>query len=193
MSMPDSIPTNRQAMYNSNNIPPYAPPAAVRPFKPNEAQLARAKRLTRFNRLFVYLPLGIFALIGLGLVLFMLYLAIWPPYADTRPFLSGLADMILILFMLPVLLVCGLVQGGLIGGIVYWRRSGSEDGGQPDPAAQYGRIRVGLWRLDQLLDKLFNKIEAILPRVAQPVIAFNAVLAYIGKWLENVKKMLTRR
>lgn len=193
MSTPDSIPANRQVMYNSSSIPPYAPPEAARPFKPTEAQLARAKRFTRFNRLFVYLPFGIFALTGLGLVLFMLYLAIWPPYEDTRPFLSGLADTILILFMLPVLLVCGLVQVGLIGGIVYWRRSGSENGDPPDPAAQYGRIRVVLWRLDQLLDKLFNKIEAILPRVARPVIAFNAILAYIGKWLENVKKLLTRR
>lgn len=154
-------------------------------FVPTAVQLQRAKDLKRFNQLAVYLPLGLITAAALGFFIYLLILAIWPPYEDTRLFLSGVADIILILFLLPVMLIFGLLVAGLIGGIIYWQQSRKADG-EPSLQNKYGRFRLLLWKLDQKLSGVYRQIDQLMPKLAGPVIKFNATMAYINTRLARL-------
>ena len=161
--------------------PPYEPPPP--PFAPTAAQLERAGELRKFNLWTVYLPLGIVGVFVVGLVSYMLFLAIWPPYEGTRPFLSGLADSVLILFMLPFVLICGLLQAAVIGGLVAWRKS-HQEAVAADPNRRFGRLRLFLWRVQQWLDLALEKIEPLLTAAADQVIKLNVLLTGLQRrWL----------
>ena len=151
-------------------------------FVPTAVQLERAEALTRFNRWAIYVPLGVLATAVVGFLIYLLILAVWPPYEDTRLFLSGVADIILILFMLPVVLLFGLLLAGIFGGAFYWRQSKKETG-EPSLQNKYGRLRLLLWKLDQKLSTVYRKVDQLMPKIAQPVMRLNATLAYISSWL----------
>ena len=151
-------------------------------FVPTAVQLERAEALTRFNRWAIYVPLGLLTTAVIGFLIYLLILAIWPPYEDTRLFLSGVADIILILFMLPVVLLFGLLLAGIFGGAFYWRQSKKETG-EPSLQNKYGRLRLLLWKLDQKLSTVYRKVDQVMPKIAQPVMRLNATLAYISSWL----------
>ena len=151
-------------------------------FVPTAVQLERAEALTRFNRWAIYVPLGVLATAVVGFLIYLLILAVWPPYEDTRLFLSGVADIILILFMLPVVLLFGLLLAGIFGGAFYWRQSKKETG-EPSLQNKYGRLRLLLWKLDQKLSTVYRKVDQVMPKIAQPVMRLNATLAYISSWL----------
>ena len=151
-------------------------------FVPTAVQLERAEALTRFNRWTIYVPLGVLATAVVGFLIYLLILAVWPPYEDTRLFLSGVADIILILFMLPVVLLFGLLLAGIFGGAFYWRQSKKETG-EPSLQNKYGRLRLLLWKLDQKLSTVYRKVDQVMPKIAQPVMRLNATLAYISSWL----------
>jgi hypothetical protein len=160
-------------------------------FTPTAVQLERANALKRFNRWVIYVPLGLLATAVLGLLIYLLILAIWPPYADTRLFLSGIADIVLILFMLPVVLIFGLLLAGIFGGLFYWQQSRKEEG-EPSLQRRYGRLRLLLWKGDQKLGILFRHIDQLLPKVADPVIRFNAFMAYLNTWMSQLPKQFKR-
>ena len=151
-------------------------------FVPTAVQLERAEALTRFNRWAIYVPLGVLATAVVGFLIYLLILAVWPPYEDTRLFLSGVADIILIFFMLPVVLLFGLLLAGIFGGAFYWRQSKKETG-EPSLQNKYGRLRLLLWKLDQKLSTVYRKVDQVMPKIAQPVMRLNATLAYISSWL----------
>lgn len=172
-----SLPSNR----------PFQPPST---FTPTAVQLERANRLKRFNRWVIYLPLGLLATAVFGLFITLLIFAIWPPYEDTRLFLSGMADIFLIIFILPLILIFGLLLVGIIGGAIYWRRSRNEDG-EPSLQQKYGRLRLLLWKIDQqYLSKASQQIDKLMPALAQPIIRFNAFIAYITAWLAQLTKQI---
>lgn len=160
-------------------------------FVPTADQLERDRSLKRFNLWAVYVPLGVLVTAVLALLIYLLIIAIWPPYKDTRLFLSGIADIILILFMLPVVLIFGLLLVGMIGGGIYWRKSRQESDA-PALQKQYGRLRLLLWKVDQKLSGLYRQIDQLMPKVAGPVIRYNAFLAYANAWLEHFKQQLKR-
>ena len=181
----DSTSDDRQLFYPTGERPSHWPEEPEDPFVPTAVQLERANALKRFNRLFIYLPLGLLATAVLGLFIYLLIIAIWPPYEDTRLFLSGIADIILILFFLPVAVIFGLLLAGILGGIFYQRQSSKEDGA-PSLQQKYGRLRLLLWKLDQKLSAVYRKIDQFIPKVANPVIRFNALIAAITTWLNAV-------
>lgn len=181
----NSTPNDRQLYYSAGEPPASWPPEPDDPFVPTAVQLERANALKRFNRLVLYLPLGLLATAVFGLLIYLLVIAIWPPYEDTRLFLSGIADIILILFMLPVVLIFGLLLAGIFGGLVYQRQSRKENG-TPTLQQKYGRFRLLLWKLDQKLSAVYRKADQLMPKVANPVIRFNAFTAYISSWLGQI-------
>lgn len=185
----NSTPNNRQLYYSAGESPASWPPEPDDPFVPTAVQLERANALKRFNRLVLYLPLGLLATAVLGLLIYLLVIAIWPPYEDTRLFLSGIADIILILFMLPVVLIFGLLLASIFGGLIYQRQSRKENG-TPTLQQKYGRLRLLLWKLDQKLSAVYRKADQLMPRVANPVIRFNAFTAYISSWLSQLAEQL---
>ena len=167
-------------------LPQYeAPPP---PFEPSPEQLARVAGLKKFNFWSTYLPLGLSGALVVGLVFFMLYLAIFPPYEDTRPFLSGLADSVLILTLLPLVLICGLLQAALIGGIVASRQNRKAKI-ETERVLQYGRLRVLLWRLEKLLGQVIQQLNPILDNIARAVMRLNEVITlYTTRLMKLIKK-----
>lgn len=181
----NSTPNDRQLYYSAGEPPASWPQEPDDPFVPTAVQLERANALKRFNRLVIYLPLGLLVTAVLGFLIYLLIIAIWPPYEDTRLFLSGIADIILILFMLPVVLIFGLLLAGIFGGLVYQRQSRKKNG-VPTLPQKYGRLRLLLWKLDQKLSTVYRKADQLMPKVANPVIRFNAFTAYVTTWLSAV-------
>jgi len=173
--------SNKSHSYYSDVTPPasWQPPEPPDPFTPTAVQMQRAQELKRFNRLVIYLPLGLLTAATVGLLIYLLIIAVWPPFEDTRLFLSGVADIILILFLMPVILTFGLVLAGVIGGAMYWRQSKKEEG-EPSLQNKYGRFRILLWKLDQKLSGVYRKIDELMPKLANPVIRFNATITYVN-------------
>jgi len=126
-------------------------------------------------------------------VLFLLYLALFPPSEDTYLFLSGLADFVLIIFMIPVAIVFGLLLFGGVGGYIYYKYFLDEAERPLSPAPPYGRIRTLLWRVDDLLLQIMPKVDAAVGNISRPVIRFNSWVAYVGSWLKSIKNLLLRR
>ncbi len=183
---------NSQPYYTSDGLPPNRPFEPTETFKPTAVQLERANALKRFNRWVIYVPLGLLATAVFALLIYLLIIAIWPPYEDTHLFLSGVADIILILFLLPVLLIFGLLPAAIFGGIMY-RQQSSKGTGEPTLQQKYGRLRLLLWKLDQqYLSKAYQQIDKLMPTVARPVIYFNALMAYINSWLSQLTKQIHR-
>jgi hypothetical protein len=187
----NSTSNDRQLFYPTGEQPPEWQRESADPFTPTAVQLERASALKRFNRLVIYLPLGLLATAVLGLLIYLVIIAIWPPYEDTRLFLSGIADIILILLMLPVVLIFGLLLAGIFGGLIYQRQSRKENGAGT-LQLKYGRLRLLLWKLDQKLSAVYRKADQLMPRLANPVIRFNALTAYISAWLGQLRKQLNR-
>ncbi|GJM39948.1 MAG: hypothetical protein DHS20C20_02300 [Ardenticatenaceae bacterium] len=182
----NSLSNESQSFYSDAN-PPNSWPSTTQAdtFEPTAVQLQRAQDLKRFNRLAIYLPLGLLAAAAVGLLIYLLIVAIWPPFEDTRLFLSGVADIILILFLLPLLLIFGLVVAGLIGGGIYWQQSKKEDG-EPSLQKKYGRFRLLLWKLDQRLSGVYQQLDQLMPKLAQPIIRFNETMNYINTRLARL-------
>jgi hypothetical protein len=168
-------------------------PSSKPPFQPNEEQIARATALQRFNRLYIYLPIGLVAGLVIILSLLLLYLAIFPPSDNTWLFLSGLADFILVMWMLPMVIIMGLLLAAGIGGAIYYKYF-LDDAQKPlPPAPPYGRLRTLLWRIDTLLIQLLPKLRAGESKIAQPIIRVNAWFVYLETWLHHLQSLILRR
>lgn len=162
-------------------------------FQPHPDQLDRVRAARRFTRLYVYLPLAALTLIVAIVVLYLLYLALFPPTEGTYLYLSGLADFVLIIFMIPVAVVFGVLLFGGIGAYIYYKYYMDEADRPLPPAPQYGRIRTLLWRIDDLLIKIMPKVETAVGSISRPVIKLNGWLAYLGSWLKSIENFLLRR
>jgi hypothetical protein len=153
-------------------------------YQPAPEQLERAAALRQFNRLYVYLPLAVFSLAGLVLVGLLLWGVFSPNITGTREFASGLADLVVIMTVMPLLLLCALVPAAAIGWVVYRRQQ---------PRQEHGRFQTLFWRLDTLLTRLQATISTTLSKAAAPVIKGHAWAAYLRALQENLKKLLIRR
>jgi len=138
-------------------------------YEPTTDQLARAAALRRFNRLAVYLPLGLAGLVVLALIGLLFWGVLSPNVAGTREFVSGLADVVIILAIMPLLLLCAVVPLAAVGLVIYRRQQ---------PQREYGRLQPLFWRLDSILDRARNKAEAALPKAANNVISGHARITY---------------
>jgi hypothetical protein len=165
------------------------PPAPIG-YQPTAAQLARAAATKRFTRLYVYLPIGLGTAVVAILSLYLLYLALFPPSEDTYLFLSGLADFIAVLWLIPVVLIFGLLLAAGIGGYIYYWYVLDEAERPIPPAPKHGRIRTLLWQLDSLLVRIFPLVLEAERRITRPLIRIHAWFAYLGAWVNNFKKFI---
>jgi hypothetical protein len=146
-------------------------------YEPTFTQQERAMARRRFNRLYIYLPLGLASMAIVALVVLMLWGALSPNIVGTREFASGLADIVIILTIMPLLLLCAIVPAGAIGYVVYRRQQ---------PQREHGRFQILIWRLDGLVNKAHDKVEVALPKAANPVIDGHARMTY---WRTLIKKL----
>ena len=153
-------------------------------YEPTEAQVARATSLRRFNWLTLYLPLGLAGLSILVLIGLLLWGTLSPNITGTREFMSGLADIVIILTILPLLVACALAPMAAIGFVIYRRQQ---------PKREYGRLQPLFWRLDGMIGKAQNKAETALPKAANTVISGHSQMTYWRVLVNTLKKQFTRR
>ncbi|MCA9999139.1 MAG: hypothetical protein KDE56_25420 [Anaerolineales bacterium] len=166
-------------------------PQPKKTFTPSAEQLARATARRRFNFWAIYFPLIVVTIGVLVLVGFMVWGVLVPEPQTTRSFVSGLADLLIILAALPMALVCGAVPLAVVGYMVYRRQ---QKPAQPALKGQpvYGRLQKLFWQLDNVIVTSRRKSDELLPKVAQPIIRANALLAYVETWFTHLKAFLTR-
>lgn len=148
--------------------------------------------MTRFNRLYLYVPLAIGALVAVGLVVALLVGLFAPAIGGTAEFASALADIILILTLLPMLLLCAVVPIAYVA-LVYNQRQKRMQEPQTGPMAYRSRVQTLFWRLDKLIDTAVAQTEAIAPKIARPVIQLNSRLAFLSTFFTQLSQLFRRR
>lgn len=166
--------------------PTSATPAPKPAYKPTAEQLARAAKLRRFNRLAIYTPLILAAIVVIGLVVLMVWqVVVTSPEAHLYDFLSGVADLILIINIVPMMLLCA------IGPALFLLLANSANKRrQLAPELRRNKVQVLLWRVDRLLDTVQVKLRDIyLERVARPIVrghAFGAAVRALATYLQRL-------
>lgn len=171
---------------------PDRPARLAEPALPTAEQQARRLALRRFNRLAVYLPMGLLALLWLSLILGMLWLTVAGSWfnVDTnreyyRGLISGVADAFTVIMLAPLLLLCALPLIGAVA-FVIWRR-------QRRKAQPAGAEKLPLfWRVENIVSALRARVDTTMPKVARPVISTHAMSAYVRTLLAQIKEIVSR-
>ena len=153
-------------------------------YQPTPDQELRAQALKRFNRLYIYLPIGFLVLISLlllGLMSWQIFAADGP---QTRQFASGLADIIIIFTTIPLLLLCAIVPAGAIGYYVYRR--------QKEESRKNGRLQTIFWRVDHILERTQQKTDETLPKITSPLIKGHGFFAFLQEIWRQLRNTLNR-
>jgi len=164
------------------------------PFKPNDRQKEREAALKRFNRLYVLTPIIVISVISVLLIVLMVIAVLYMSISDNVnaeliSFFSGLADITIIMFTIPMIIV--MISGpalliAMINASQKRRKSGK-------PAFdQGGKFQVLLWRMDNLIERSQNKTNEVAPQMAEQVIRFNETLAYISAFFKQIATYFKR-
>ena len=151
--------------------------------EPTQEQAERAAALRRFNWMFIYGPIGLAAAITLGLVIFLLIIALNPPSDEALLFISGLADVALVIALLPFLIVGAALLGLIAYGYVRARQQGMA------PVRQTQRL---LWRMDNLVGRLRGRTKEAASQVARPFISAHSIVAYVKALMYQTSRLLKR-
>lgn len=154
--------------------------------EPTAVQQTRATSSERFNWLVIYTPLIILGLILLILTGLLIWGSLSPHVVGTREFVSGVADIIIILAILPMTLMCLVPPLAIVGFTIYRRRNKKEE------KEKYGRLQRLFWRIDNIIDIVQAKTESTLSKIGQPVIRLNAILAFISTFLDHIMSLFRR-
>ena len=152
-------------------------------FEPSTRQLERAKEIRRFNLLYIYFPIVSLSLVVLLLVLALIYLGLNPPALETLQTLSGIADAVVILGLIPTIILCGIFPTLVIGVTVQARKQG---------IAPIQQLQVLLWRLDRLIGTGRMKVDEVAPKIARPFINIHATVAYIKTLFKQIIRIFKR-
>ena len=157
-------------------------------YRPTLEQRQRAAALRRFNWLFVYTPIIVLSLAALILIILLLWGVLSTDIVGTSAFVSGLADVIVILFSLPPLILCALGPAALVAMIVLAVRRRRD----PQAASILDRLHQLLWRLDNIVERVLVRTKELSPRVAEPVINLHARTAHLKTLFNRLKSVLIR-
>jgi hypothetical protein len=158
------------------------PPEEPVSFSPSEEQLERERALKRFNRLYIFVPIGIAVAIGIFLLVLMLIGIFAPGLIGAEAFLSGLADTILVLWMMPMMVLCAIVPIVYVGYLINRRQRRNML--PPDsPLLRHSRTQMALWQAQNIADRVEKSAEDVSDQVAKPFININSFVAYVYAWL----------
>ena len=159
------------------------PPLAQ--LSPSQEQLSRAAALRRFNRLYVYTPLAVGALIYLALLGWLAWGMVSSNCFSSKEtgsacaLASGLADTVFIVMALPWALVCTALPLLFFAGILQSRKQGH---------APLRRLQRLFWRLDDLLHKIDRKANDLAARSAHYVVAGSAFFTRIQTTVARLRQ-----
>jgi hypothetical protein len=160
-------------------------------FKPSAEQLERERALKRFNRNFITIPVVLALLIALTFTILMLVAVFIPGPTGSLAFLSGLADTILVLWMIPMTVLCAIVPILYIAYLVNRRQRRAELPPQ-SPLLQHSRVEMALWQAQNISDRVDSKSESLSNRIAKPFIKLGEFSAYLFAWLTILTRPFRR-
>jgi hypothetical protein len=156
-------------------------------YRPSAEQLNRDEALKRFNRLYVMVPIAIAAVIALALIVTLTIFAFLPNNVEARRFISGLADLIIILITLPMTLLCTAIPIVYVA-IVLNRRQQRRLYPQMGPMASGGRVQLFLWWLQSKLDQAQTVIERGSTVLADKVMKAYERFEYYSTFGERLRR-----
>jgi len=152
-------------------------------YEPTLEQAERAAALRRFNRLYIYVPIGLVSTITAVVVILLLIIAVNPPSAEALLFISGLADAALVIAMLPFVL---LGAAGIA--LMAYAYSGARKRGTA-PVRQTQRL---LWRMDNLVGRVRVQTKRTANEIGRPFIRVNELVTYIRVLMLQLVKLVKR-
>lgn len=152
-------------------------------YLPTQAQKERAAALQRFNRLFVYLPVIIAAVIAVVVVGLLFWVTLIQPGESSRETVSGIASAVVILVSLPMTVLCAIPSLLFIGIYVQGRKKGM---------APQKRLQTIFWQIDSFVSKIQTAVLEITPKIARVLIKAHAAVAYARNLLNQLINLLKR-
>lgn len=152
-------------------------------YEPTAQQAERAAALRRFNLLFVYLPIGLLSAIVVVIVVILLIVAIGQQNAEALLFLSGLADVALVIALLPVIVIGAVLLGLIFYGYTQGRKRGT---------APIRQTQTLLWRMDNLVGRIYVRTATTADRIAQPFMTLQGAFAYVRSLITQLIHMVKR-
>lgn len=171
-------------------IPTTTPPGADSAYQPTPSQRARESSLRRFNLIFVYIPTAVLGLVVLGLIVFMIWVALTSsPEDQVISLFSGVANIFLIsCVILPAMLLCALGPA-MVGFLIY---RANERRKLPPPEKQ-SKLQKFLWKIDSLVETIQHRLRnSYLDQAANPLIKGHAIVAALRTIVDNIRKLYSR-
>jgi hypothetical protein len=163
-----------------NNRPPY---------QPNETQQERRAALHRFNRLYVYLPLGIVIALCVIAILLLFIGVFSPAFPGGADYASALADITLIMFLLPMIML--MLSGPAL--LVWLLSTGHRRRKEGKPRFdEGGRFQVWLWQMEVFLGRAQKETAVVANKVSTPIITVRSWLAFIPAFFKKIKIIFIR-
>jgi amino acid transporter len=131
----------------------------------------------------VYAPVVLFSFIVILLVVLMLIGVLAPGLTGMAEFASAMADVVLIMFMIPLIIL--MLIGPLLLFALLNNSRNRRKAGKPR-FDQGGSFQVLLWKLDNLIQRSQTKTNEIAPKMADQVVRFNELLAYTEAFLKQI-------
>jgi len=153
------------------------------PYQPTLEQLSREESLRRFNRLFIYWPIGIATLLVFSIVLTMALYVILAPTTEYLVTFSAIADAVIILMVSTIIILVSLFLA--VAGAVYYQSR--KQGVAPIRQTQYL-----FWRLESFIIQIYQAAADFAPKVARPFIAVRARFAYLRVLILKFWKLFSR-
>lgn len=160
--------------------------------QPTAAQEKRRTELRRFNRLVITVPVSLTALAWLLSILGLIWLSIAGEWfaIDTnqthyRELLSGVADVVTMLLLMPLLLLCALPIVGAVALVVYRKRK-KDDSTPSEPSLPL------FWRIENKVVMVHDAVARATPKLAKPVINAHSMVSFIKRLVLEVKLFITQ-
>jgi hypothetical protein len=153
-------------------------------FHPSISQEDRGAKMRRFNFLYIYLPIGFAALVILALTILLLIMALGVGSAATLATLSGMADSVIILAIIPTMILCAIVPFVYLAVVFQTRSRGRA------PIQQSQRM---LWRVQDRLESVTFRVASLMSIMREPFIRISARYAFIKHFLIRIVSLFYRR
>ncbi len=168
----------------TTSVPPTQEPTV---YQPSAEQLERDAALRRFNRLYVALPVALAVIAALIILALFVYLIFAPDSDASIRFISNLADIVIILAIIPMMLLVAIVPLAYLGFVVNRRQSRPREP-LTGPMANRSRLQGMLWRIDNAMSNVKNKTNETAPKISRPFAQLNARFAEAETWQKQLRR-----
>lgn len=156
------------------------PSTTIVTYQPTPIQSERAAALRRFNWFYIYTPVLVASLAILVVLGLLLWNGVGNRNETSRETISAVADLIVILTLIPLTLLCAALPASSV--FLFWKA-------RQNHWAPLHKTHVILWRIDNIASAIQQKVE----RVANRIVAFFANIgARVAYVITFVKQIINR-